>query len=104
MFHLTGTPISCIRWVQRNVTFFRYPPFSVGHGMYDYDDGIWILPEEAREFAGTLWWAPAFTCRPVTRRLRPLAAAACRRPLAKPAARLIFTPWVLGKPIRSMNA
>ena len=73
--------------------------------MRDPDDSQWILSEGAREISGFLWWVPAFTCQPVARRPRPLTACAAARSseLAKPSSRLIFTPWVLGNPVRPMH-
>lgn len=74
--------------------------------MSDRDDGTWALPEDGSDIPGSLWWTPAFTCRPLHHRPEPLAAgtAACGARLVKPSSRLIFTPWVFGQSIRTMHA
>ena len=73
--------------------------------MDDFDDGIGFLPEDVRVIAGALWQVSAFTCRPVSHSAdtaATYAATACRSQLVKPAARLIFTPWVFGKSMRTV--
>jgi len=73
--------------------------------MDDFDDRIWHLPEDARIIAGSLWRLPAFTCRPLadsSAASAPCAAASCHSRVVKPAARLIFTPWVFGKSMRTV--
>jgi len=72
--------------------------------MDDFDDRIWQLSEDARIIAGPLWRLPAFTCRPLagSSAAAPCAATSCHSPVVKPAARLIFTPWVFGKSTRSV--
>lgn len=74
--------------------------------MYDCDDGQWIFMEDVFEISGALHGLPAFTCQAVTQRTNALAACtpACRTPLVKPVSRLMFTPWVFGKPDRPMHA
>ena len=73
--------------------------------MDDFDDGIGFFPEDVRGIAGSLWQVPAFTCRPFSHpadAAATCAATACRSPLVKPASRLIFTPWVFGKSMRTV--
>jgi hypothetical protein len=72
--------------------------------MADYDEGQWNLPEDAREITQFLWWVSAFTSQPVTRPPSACATTACPARLVNPSSRLIFTPWIFGKPIRPMNA
>jgi hypothetical protein len=72
--------------------------------MDDFDDGIWSFPDDVWVIAGSLWRMPAFTCRPVSPSIASpasYAASSCRSQLVKPAARLIFTPWVFGKSMRT---
>lgn len=72
--------------------------------MDDFDDGRLNFPEDVRMISGSLWRIPAFTCQPVSHRptsLAAYAATACHSPLAKPTSRLIFTPWVFGKTMRT---
>ena len=71
----------------------------------DFDDGIGFLPEDVRVIAESLWQLPAFTCRPVPHPAddaATFAATARPCPLVKPVSRLIFTPWVFGKALRTV--
>ena len=72
--------------------------------MDDFDDGRLRFPEDVRMISGSLWRMPAFSCQPVSQRSTSLAAYAAtarHSPLVKPASRLIFTPWVFGKAMRT---
>ena len=72
--------------------------------MDDFDDGRLRFLEDVRLISGSLWRVPAFTCQSVSQRpasLAAYAATACQPQVVKPASRLIFTPWVFGKAMRT---